>query len=322
MATLAEIRAKLQAQENRSQGNSGTFGDGAIFPHWNIPEGTTTVLRFLPDADSTNSFFWVEKAMIKLPFNGIKGGDSRPIIVQVPCMEMWNEACPVLTEVRTWFKDKNLEDMGRKYWKKRSYIFQGFVRENPLDEQSPENPIRRFILGPSLFGIVKASLLDPDLENLPTDYNAGLDLKVTKATKGGFADYGSSAWARRESPLTEAERKAIEQFGLSSLRDHLPKKPSSIELGIIQEMFEASVDGKAYDADRLGQYFKAPGMNNESSKPAESAPAAKAEPEAKEAPWEEKAEPVATAKAEAPSGGEDKAAAILAMIRSRQAKPA
>jgi len=24
--------------------------------------------------------------------------------------------------------------MGRKYWKKRSYIFQGFVRENPLTE--------------------------------------------------------------------------------------------------------------------------------------------------------------------------------------------
>jgi hypothetical protein len=71
--------------------------------------------------------------MIRLPFNGIKGEmDSKQVYVQVPCMEMWQETCPVLTEVRTWFKDKALEEMGRKYWKKRSYIFQGFVRENPL----------------------------------------------------------------------------------------------------------------------------------------------------------------------------------------------
>ena len=42
---------------------------------------------------------------------------------------------PVLAEVRTWFKDSILEDMGRKYWKKRSYIFQGFV-DPTLDEET------------------------------------------------------------------------------------------------------------------------------------------------------------------------------------------
>ena len=35
-------------------------------------------------------------------------------------MEMYGETCPSTSaEVRGWFKDKNLEDMGRKYWKKR-----------------------------------------------------------------------------------------------------------------------------------------------------------------------------------------------------------
>ncbi len=116
--TLAEIRAKLQSNDTRRGGDSAG-GDNAIYPHWNIPENTTSRIRFLPDANPKNSFFWVERAMIRLPFAGIKGqADSKPTFVQVPCVEMWGEACPVLAEVRPWFKDPGLEEMGRKYWKK------------------------------------------------------------------------------------------------------------------------------------------------------------------------------------------------------------
>ena len=54
MATsLAEIRAKLQASENRGTGgNSQSGGDNAIYAHWNIQEGTNARIRFLPDADT------------------------------------------------------------------------------------------------------------------------------------------------------------------------------------------------------------------------------------------------------------------------------
>ena len=38
MATLAEIRAKLQEQENKGPSGSSSGGDNAIFPFWNIPE--------------------------------------------------------------------------------------------------------------------------------------------------------------------------------------------------------------------------------------------------------------------------------------------
>ena len=119
MASLAEIRAKLQEANNRSSGNSTGGGDNAIYPHWNMQEGREAVVRFLPDGNADNTFFWVERAMIKLPFAGIKGEtDSRNTIVQVPCVEMYNDGttCPILSEVRGWFKDKSLEDMGRKYW--------------------------------------------------------------------------------------------------------------------------------------------------------------------------------------------------------------
>jgi hypothetical protein len=57
--------------------------------------------------------------------------------------------------------------MGRKYWKKKSYLFQGFVRENALpDDKAPDNPIRRFVISPQIFNLIKAALMDPELENL------------------------------------------------------------------------------------------------------------------------------------------------------------
>ena len=327
MATLAEIRAKLREQESRTSGNNKqSGGDNAIYPHWNMAEGSEAVLRFLPDSDPEATFFWKERLMIKLPFAGIKGQtDSRPVTVNVPCMEMYGEACPVLQEVRGWFKDPALEQQGRKYWKKRSYIFQGFVAENPISEDTtPENPIRRFIIGPQIFQIIKGALMDPEMEELPTDYVRGVDFRVKKTSKGGYADYSTSNWARRERPLTDVEMKAIETNGLFNMSDFLPKQPSEVEVKVMKEMFEASVDGEAYDMDRFGQYFRPAGMaartgdpQNRAGTPAPAtppaAPAAQATPapEAAPAPVAE----TAPATEAAPSG---KAEDILSMIRARQ----
>ena len=202
MASLAEIRAKLQAMESKGSGSKQqSGGDNAIYPHWNIDEGTSATLRFLPDADVDNTFFWQERQMIRLTFPGIKGGDMKPVTVQVPCAEMYGDTCPVLTEVRPWFKDPSLEDMGRKYWKKRSYIFQGYVTENPMTEaNTPENPIRRFVISPQIFNIIKSALMDPDMENMPTDYMNGTDFRVTKTTKGQYADYSTCLLYTSPSP--------------------------------------------------------------------------------------------------------------------------
>ena len=333
MASLAEIRAKLKSQEvNRS--TSSTGGDNAIYPHWNISEGSEAVVRFLPDKDVNNTFFWTERNMIKLPFAGIKGQtDSRPVTVQVPCMEMYGKTCPVLTEVRPWFKDKSMEDMGRKYWKKKSYIFQGFVVTNPLAEDTtPENPIRRFIIGPQIFNIIRSALMDPEMEEMPTDYVKGVDFRINKTTKGGYADYSTSKWSRKTTPLTEEQNKSIESNGLFNLSDFLPKKPTEVELKVMEEMFRASVDGEPYDAEKYSQYFrpaglKAPATGSGTVAQPQPTPAVKVEtaqptvtatPEPTTAP-----QPEPTPAPEQPaqsSGGNSKAEDILAMIRARQQK--
>jgi hypothetical protein len=165
--------------------------------------------------------------------------------------------------------------------------------------------------------------MDPELEELPTDLLRGLDFRITKTAKGGFADYNSSKWSRKESALTEAEQAAIAEHGLYDLGSFLPKKPTDVEVKIIKEMFEASVDGQSYDTERWGAYFRPAGV---------AAPAGLAAPVVDEdvpAPAVAKPAPVATsdfddeepAVATAPVAAKastDKAQDILAMIRSRQ----
>lgn len=326
MPSLAEIRARIAQQENKSQQSSSGPSDNSIYPHWNMPEGTTASMRFLPDGDPKNEFFWVERALIKLPFNGVKGQpEMKKVDVQVPCMEMYGEACPVLAEVRPWYKDESLKDMANKYWKKRSYIFQGFVRQNPLTEdKAPANPIRKFIISPQLIPIIRSGLMDPEILEIPTHYERGLDFNIKKSTKGGYADYGTSNWARRETALTEAEREAIETHGLFKLADFLPKKPTEAELRIIKEMFDASVNGEAYDPARWGTYYRPYGVNAPNNASTTSNEPAKKEVEATtSAPWEAEEEPAPVRQpVKAASTSSDKAADILAMIKARQNKAA
>ena len=333
MASLADIRARIAAQENKSTSSSSQQADNAIYPHWNMDEGSNATIRFLPDGNGNNTFFWVERQIIKLQFNGVKGDSAvKPVTVQVPCVEMYGDSCPILAEVRPWYKDESLKEMANKYWKKRSYIFQGFVRQNPLgDDKAPANPIRRFIISPQIFTIIKSSLMDPEMEELPTDFVRGLDFRITKTSKGGYADYSTSTWSRKESALTQAEQDAIEAHGLYNLADFLPKKPGEAELRIMKEMFEASVDGLPYDNERWGQYYRPYGLEapagataaqQSAPAPRESASAPATAPIADSSQFDEDETAAQPVKVPSSAPSSDKAQDILAMIRARQNKAA
>jgi len=331
MTTLAEIRAKLQALDSKKGGGNGNYqGDKLNYAFWNIPTGSSSVVRFLPDGNPDNPLFWVEKQVIKLPFPGVKGGDEhKEVQVQVPCMEMWDGtgSCPILQEIRPWWNDPSLEDTARKYWIKRSYIFQGFVNKDGLNEDdAPENPIRKFTINKSIFEIVKAELMDPDVENNPTDYVDGSDFTITKTQKGGWADYTTSKWARKTTPLSDAQLAAIDEHGLPDLSSYLPKKPTPEVLNIIFEMFEASVAGELYDPAKWANYFKPYGLEYDSSKAASPQTTSKPKVTVETSDYqddtdeeESKAQSTPVNKAST-SGDEGKKSAedILAMIRNRK----
>lgn len=351
LSPLEQIRAKLEAMEGKSNNNAPSQSDNALYPHWNIEDGQSATVRFLPDEDPDNVLFWVERQMIKLPFPGVKGGEeNKPVTVQVPCAEMYDDTCPVLAEVRPWFKanDPTLEEMGRKYWKKRSYIFQGFVVEDPLKEDNPpENPIRRFVMSPQIFKVIKAALMDPDMENLPTDYVNGTDFRINKTMNGKYADYNMSNWARRERALSEEELAAIDEHGLHDLKQFLPARPTAEHYEVIAEMFEASVNGDLYDPEQWGNFYRPYGVEvpatarqpgvQKTSEPAASKPAKPEMPENEvvkehdvpstakdtapaedsEVPWEEPEKTETPAAEEKTEAGKKSADDILAMIRKR-----
>ena len=108
----------------------------------------------------------------------------------------------------------------------------------------------------------------------------------------------------------------------SNLKDFLPKKPSESELRVIKQMFEASVEGKPYDPNKWGAYYRPYGVDAPAGARADETEAVVTAP-AKSAPVvEDDAEPSQTSSPVVvpKSTSSDKAQDILAMIRARQQK--
>ena len=175
---------------------------------------------------------------------------------------------------------------------------------------------------PQIFQLIRGALLDPEMDDLPTDAVNGVDFKLIKTSKGGYADYSTSKWSRRSRPLDDKEAAALEANGLFSLKDYLPKKPTDVEVKVIKEMFEASVDGEPFNMERWGQYFKPSGMSqitgdpvaktSTPSKPQTSPDLDDDPPFETDTTSETKKEPAASSAA-----GASRAEDILAMIRNR-----
>ena len=192
-------------------------------------------------------------------------------------MQTFGEQCPILAQIRPLYKDEKMWDAygGKdewaqhvsKWWMKKSYLFQGFVRKNPLEgiEEAPENPIRRFNISPQIFKTISASLTNGDILTLPCDYEQGLDFNIRKTHNGKYAQYNTSNWSMSgPSPLTAEELGAIETYGLQHLNKYLPKKPTDDELQVIKEMFKASFEEEPFDMERWGSYYKPRGGQDSS----------------------------------------------------------
>jgi len=256
--TLSEIRKRLQALENPQIPVAQLGDDPAVFPHWLLPNNNTVRIRFLPDGNADNCFFWVERYMIKLSFNGIKGqASSRPLVVNVPCMKTWNEPCPITDELKSWWNHEDLKQLVIKYTRRKSYLLHGFVRDSPFkDQYSPEQRIWRISVGSQVFNKIRNGLVNPDLAETPTDYKNGMDFEIRKTQSGDYADYQESNWVWRTSGLTLKEKHFLKDLELSNLVDSLPEKPTELDLKAIMEMFEASIDGEPYDLKRWGEFYK------------------------------------------------------------------
>ena len=101
------------------------------------------------------------------------------------------------------------------------------------------------------------------------------------------------------------------------MKSWLPKKPGEVELKVIHEMFEASVDGQAYDLDKWGQYYKPYGVGRDDDAPESGGTTDNTESVATPAAATKPVEPKVDAAAST-SGSGSRAEDIIALIRNRQ----
>ena len=262
---LAKMSALLREQQEKAENNgtaTSSGGDHASYMFWLIPNGSKVTLRFLPDGNTTNPFFWVPREIIKLPFAGQIGGDyptDEQVIATVPCVDMFGKKCPIIAATKSWWNNDKTKPMAQLYYKKRSYLFQGFVANSPIEEKEvPENPIRRFVINPSIYKIIKESLTNPEMSESPDDFVHGRDFTIKKTKQGDFSNYSTSTWSLAGTrALSEAEHIAIQQYGLFDLSEFLGPVPDTNGIALIKAMFEDSYAGKPFDFDSYGHAYRA-----------------------------------------------------------------
>ena len=276
------------AQKTSTEGNSQEWKK--FFPFWKAPDDSQTTVRFLPDLDEDNPMgFLVENHTHELVVNGEKK--------KVACLAMYGESCPICDLSRRYYDEKN-EEMGKKYYRKKSYIGQVLVIEAQFEYEA-EPLVKLIDFGPKIFKQIQSAFQSGDLENPPFDLKGGYNFRIKKTKSGQWSDYGTSNFAPKQ---TDVSDDIIERLDLMVLADQRTRKTDRAQL---EAMLLADQTGGAFksnsssDDDAPAQHSApAPAASTTTSAPAstESAPAA--------APAE---------------SGSSRTAAVLERLRARQA---
>ena len=277
MSAKNKLEALKSAFDKKSTNSGGDQSWKLKYPFWKMPDDATAVVRFLPDIDEDNNLgFLVENLVHELIVNGQRK--------TVPCLSMHGEDCPICNLSRKYYDEKN-EEMGKKYYRKKSYIGQIIVIESPI-EHDQSQLVKLIEFGPAVFKQIQAAFQSGDLEEAPFELKGGYNFRIKKTKNGQYASYTTSSFAPKQSDL---EDEIIEQLNLYNLAEYRGKK---MDLATVEALLVA---------DQTGQSFHEEGGDDHDDAPAPvvSKPAVvetKAAPKA-EAPKEEVAAPAPASKA-------------------------
>lgn len=298
--SLSSLKSAFGGEDNQNQ-NQGQQYTNNYYPFWSMAVGQRAIVRFLPDLNQSNPRgFLVEKVTHTLTINGQ--------VKKIPCLSMYEEDCPICKISQAYYKAKD-EVNGKKYWKKRQYLGQALVVEDPLpagdDGESHEGKVRMIALGFQIYNIIKESFASDELEGIPYDFEEGYDFIIKKTEQGSYATYAvGTKFANRQRSLTEEEL-AVAEAGMIDLATLLPKNPGSAK---VQAMLDAEMNGEDYNDS--GVTDNTPDEDTPVRRPAASKPAPQ-----KDVAWEDK--PAASAPA---SAGDENVDDMLAQIRARRKK--
>ena len=293
------LKALSEAFNTKNGGNNGGNNGSPIwkkfYQFWKMPDNTTAQVRFLPDrdVDSNPLKFLVENLTHELVVNGNKK--------KVPCLSMYGEACPICEHSQKLYAEGN-EDLGKKYYKKRSYLGQVLVVESPFeykDEKDQDTSIVKLIdFGPKIFKCIQSAFQSGDLEEAPYEFQGGYNFRIKKTKAGQYSDYGTSSFAPKQTDLEEEVIDAVkaELFSLSEYREKYVSRAT------LEAMLLADQTGQAMDDAKNSGGDDTPAPAKNESK--DSAPADTGSAESAEA---------------APSAASGKAQSVLEQLRARAA---
>jgi hypothetical protein len=183
------------------------------FPFWKAPEGSTSTVRFLPDIDEENPMgFLVENFVHELVINGKRE--------KVACLKMYGEDCPICALSQDYYDEKSPnhnEQLGKKYYRKKSYIGQVLVMDTPV-EHDQEQLVKLIDFGPAIFKQVQAAFQSGDLEEAPYELKGGYNFRIKKTKSGEYASYQTSSFSPKQTDVSDEVLEAIELYDLKNFR--------------------------------------------------------------------------------------------------------
>lgn len=231
---IAQLRqAFAKKSEGSGEGNTG-FWD-KFYPFYKMEFDQTAKFRFLPDLDEENPLgFIVPNQYHELLINGKKK--------KLACLKMYGESCPCCEQSTKYYNEGD-ERMGKAFWRKIDYIAQGVVINSPFDYpvKPDENPIRMISIATKLYKTIEAKIVKGDMDEMPTDPINGYDFSINKTKQGEYADYTTSDFARKSTPLSEEMLARIDLYDLKNFRY------GKIERDQMETMIEAFLTGKSYE---------------------------------------------------------------------------
>ena len=233
--SLADLAA---AFSNKTSEGSGNATWKLFFPFWKAEKDTVSTVRFLPDADEANPMgFLVENLTHELTINGKRE--------KVACLKMYGEDCPIC-ELSARFYDKKSaehnEELGKQFYRKKSYIGQVLVLETPLDHDA-EQLVKLVEFGPQVFKQIQAAFSSGDLESAPYELKGGYNFRFRKTQTGaGQNSYSTSNFAPK---ATDVSDDIIDKLDLFNLGEYRTAKTDATA---VEAMLVAASTGSSYEA--------------------------------------------------------------------------
>jgi hypothetical protein len=213
---------------------------------------------------------------------------------------MHGESCPICELSRQYYDEKN-EELGKKYYRKKSYIGQVLVIESPIEHD--QNQIVKLIdFGPKIFKLIQAAFQSGDLEEPPYELKGGYNFRIKKTKAGQYSDYGTSSFSPKQ---TDVDDGLIEQMNLYSLKDY---RTAYMDRATLEAMLMADRTGSSYNgSDDAGDDVPTYAPKAAPAAAPAAAPKVEAAPVAESAPAAE------------PAAASGKAQDVLAQLRARAA---